>query len=178
MTAWTDERLGELKRLWAENWTASDIAAALGQGLTRNAVLGKVHRLKLDKRTGKHTPRVNEPTRIKPSMPAVTKAGRVEREEPPAIVPVEIVEPKGRGVSINALDGVFKMCRWIVSADPLRKGRDRYCGEPVAGNCSWCGWHKAKAFTKATGPNPQPDLKKKVQHKPSMADRSFGAVQW
>src|SRR6218665_1072362 len=43
---WTDERVEKLKRLWAEGLSASQIAAQLG-GVSRNAVIGKVHRLSL-----------------------------------------------------------------------------------------------------------------------------------
>ena len=46
---WTDERVELLKRLWAEGLSASQIAAELG-GVTRNAVIGKVHRLQLSGR--------------------------------------------------------------------------------------------------------------------------------
>ena len=43
---WTDERVELLKKLWADGLSASQIAAELG-GITRNAVIGKVHRLGL-----------------------------------------------------------------------------------------------------------------------------------
>src|SRR5690606_5880723 len=46
---WTEERVEQLKRLWAEGLSASQIAARLG-GVTRNAVIGKVHRLGLSGR--------------------------------------------------------------------------------------------------------------------------------
>lgn len=48
--SWTDERVEVLKKLWAEGLSASQIAGELGQGVTRNAVIGKVHRLKLSGR--------------------------------------------------------------------------------------------------------------------------------
>ena len=41
---WTDERVELLRKLWSEGLSASQIAAQLG-GVTRNAVIGKVHRL-------------------------------------------------------------------------------------------------------------------------------------
>ena len=44
--AWTEERVELLKKLWAEGLSASQIAGRLG-GVTRNAVIGKVHRLGL-----------------------------------------------------------------------------------------------------------------------------------
>ena len=47
--AWNDERVELLKRLWAEGFSASQIASRLG-GVTRNAVIGKVHRLGLSGR--------------------------------------------------------------------------------------------------------------------------------
>ena len=48
--SWTDERVELLKKLWSEGQSASQIAKALG-GVTRNAVIGKVHRLGLSNRT-------------------------------------------------------------------------------------------------------------------------------
>ncbi len=47
---WTDERVELLKKLWMEGLSASQIAGVLGEGVTRNAVIGKVHRLKLSGR--------------------------------------------------------------------------------------------------------------------------------
>ncbi|HEY4200900.1 MAG TPA: GcrA family cell cycle regulator [Devosiaceae bacterium] len=48
--SWTDERVELLKKLWMEGLSASQIAAELSDGVTRNAVIGKVHRLKLSAR--------------------------------------------------------------------------------------------------------------------------------
>ena len=47
--SWTDERVELLKKLWADGLSASQIAGELG-GITRNAVIGKVHRLGLSGR--------------------------------------------------------------------------------------------------------------------------------
>jgi hypothetical protein len=47
--SWTDERVELLKKLWADGLSASQIANQLG-GVTRNAVIGKVHRLSLSGR--------------------------------------------------------------------------------------------------------------------------------
>ena len=49
--SWTDERVETLKRMWGEGQSASTIAKELG-GVTRNAVIGKVHRLGLSNRQG------------------------------------------------------------------------------------------------------------------------------
>jgi GcrA cell cycle regulator len=62
---WTDERVETLKKLWMEGLSASQIAGELGQGVTRNAVIGKVHRLKLSARA-KPT---NTAPRARPAAP-------------------------------------------------------------------------------------------------------------
>jgi GcrA cell cycle regulator len=49
--SWTDERVETLKKMWSEGQSASQIAKELG-GVTRNAVIGKVHRLGLSNRSG------------------------------------------------------------------------------------------------------------------------------
>lgn len=53
--SWTDERVELLKKMWTEGQSASQIAKELG-GVTRNAVIGKVHRLGLSNRTGGAAP--------------------------------------------------------------------------------------------------------------------------
>jgi GcrA cell cycle regulator len=73
---WTDERVELLKKLWMEGLSASQIAAVLGDGVTRNAVIGKVHRLKLSGRAkpASTTPRVR--TAPRPARRVVSPAAR------------------------------------------------------------------------------------------------------
>lgn len=73
---WTEERVELLKKLWLEGLSASQIAGILGEGVTRNAVIGKVHRLKLSGRAkpASSAPRVrttprNSAARRLPSSP-------------------------------------------------------------------------------------------------------------
>ena len=69
---WTEERVELLKKLWMEGLSASQIAGILGEGVTRNAVIGKVHRLKLSGRAKpassaprvRSAPRSNGPRRL------------------------------------------------------------------------------------------------------------------
>lgn len=72
--SWTDERVETLKRMWAEGQSASQIARELG-GVTRNAVIGKVHRLGLSNRVtaaeavpASHAPDAG--TVVQPSAPS------------------------------------------------------------------------------------------------------------
>jgi GcrA cell cycle regulator len=66
---WTDERVELLKKLWMEGFSASQIASELGDGVTRNAVIGKVHRLKLSGRAkpASVAPRVRTTPRNSPT---------------------------------------------------------------------------------------------------------------
>src|SRR5215472_15870446 len=79
---WTDERVEVLKKLWLEGLSASQIAKQLG-GVTRNAVIGKVHRLGL---SGRAAP--SQPSRpvYRPQRPRVAQA-------PVAPAPRRVAEP-------------------------------------------------------------------------------------
>src|ERR1700753_1247832 len=82
---WTDERVDLLKKLWLDGLSASQIAKQLG-GVTRNAVIGKVHRLGLAGRAAPSQPsrpvfKARRPAR--PAAPAVVQ----RRVEAPASVP-------------------------------------------------------------------------------------------
>ncbi|TXI00583.1 MAG: GcrA cell cycle regulator [Pseudorhodobacter sp.] len=71
--SWTDERVETLKRMWAEGQSASQIAKELG-GVTRNAVIGKVHRLGLSNRAGEGASTVDEAEIAAPVAPAAAAA--------------------------------------------------------------------------------------------------------
>ena len=61
--AWTEERTETLKRLWAAGRSARQIADELGDGVTRNAVIGKANRLGLSTPTKKAAPEEEKPVR-------------------------------------------------------------------------------------------------------------------
>ncbi len=75
--SWTDERVEQLKKMWGEGLSASQIAKELG-GVTRNAVIGKVHRLGLSNRTAGGSAAEAKPAKpaakAKPAKPAAPKA--------------------------------------------------------------------------------------------------------
>jgi len=76
---WTDERVEVLKKLWMEGLSASQIAGELGEGVTRNAVIGKVHRLKLSARAKptNSTPRARPAARPAPRRPSSAPASPI-----------------------------------------------------------------------------------------------------
>ena len=81
--SWTDERVETLKRMWGEGLSASQIAKELG-GVTRNAVIGKVHRLGLSNRDAEEAAPAPEPVvEVKPEpKPEPVKAKPEPKPEP------------------------------------------------------------------------------------------------
>jgi len=85
--SWTDERVELLKKMWSEGQSASQIAKELG-GVTRNAVIGKVHRLGLSNRSGGAAPAAPAPKpEPKVAKPAPKPAAAVKRDPAPAAKP-------------------------------------------------------------------------------------------
>ena len=79
--SWTDERVELLKKMWSEGQSASQIAKELG-GVTRNAVIGKVHRLGLSNRTaGTPAPAAKPEAKAKPAPRAEVKAKPAPKTE-------------------------------------------------------------------------------------------------
>ncbi|MFN4057375.1 MAG: GcrA family cell cycle regulator [Roseinatronobacter sp.] len=94
--SWTDERVELLKRLWIEGQSASQIAKELG-GVTRNAVIGKVHRLGLSNRTGTEgdiAASVEETVHAvaEPIEPDVAPEPAPEPELPEAPIPAPVIQ--------------------------------------------------------------------------------------
>lgn len=87
--SWTDERIDTLKTMWEAGQTASQIADALG-GVSRNAVIGKAHRLGLQSRPSPVKP--NDPE-AKVAEPAPAEPAAVTAPPPPP-APVAAAEPE------------------------------------------------------------------------------------
>src|SRR5690606_13168903 len=130
---WTEERVAELKKLWAEGHSASQIAKRLGS-VTRNAVIGKVHRLGLSGRATPSRP-VKRPPRLarpKPQqqMPRQASAAPVARGSTALAVRPEPahthiteaeanIEPQRlpNGDMVTVLTVKDSMCKWPIG-DP------------------------------------------------------------
>lgn len=96
--SWTDERVETLKRMWSEGQSASAIAKELG-GVTRNAVIGKVHRLGLSNRNDEPEPApapapepVVEKKADRKPAPTTAQAPRPEPQPEPAAAREEVAE--------------------------------------------------------------------------------------
>ncbi len=109
--SWTDERVEQLKKMWGEGQSASQIAKELGS-VTRNAVIGKVHRLGLSNRVGGAGPAAPEVKPMPAEKPEVAKArpdpkpAAAAKSAPVAEEPAEEVEEEleedENGIPISA----------------------------------------------------------------------------
>lgn len=162
---WTDEREARLRTMWeVDGISASKCAAALG--VTRNAVIGKVHRLKLARRgkssaakpkgrngaAGKYRGVVVAARRARDAK----AAPKPDRIKPP---PPHVFKPDASDLAVgawNSLPGTTPVslealardgCRWPIGEDaPFL-----FCGCKAAAGSSYCATHKHRAAGKGTG---------------------------
>ncbi len=134
--SWTDEKIDKLKSLWGKGLTASQIATEIGDGISRNAVIGKAHRLKL------------------PSRPSPVKGAPEKKVEAPE--PVKKVEKEISRTSL--LDLTEQTCKW-----PIGHPGDAdfyFCGKPSRPGVPYCKDHCKMAFQtqlpKKTNPHGAP----------------------
>jgi GcrA cell cycle regulator len=152
---WTDERVELLKKLWAEGLSASQIAAELG-GITRNAVIGKVHRLGLSGRAkspSSTSPRPRKPRAqghmmrlARPSMRGNTAlAPMYESDLEPEPELIENIIPLGQRCSLLELND--NKCRWPIG-DP-GTAEFFFCGGAPAEGLPYCSYHARVAYQPA-----------------------------
>ncbi|MFZ4120801.1 MAG: GcrA family cell cycle regulator [Caulobacterales bacterium] len=145
---WTDERVALLKKLWTEGLSASQIAKQL-TGVTRNAVIGKVHRLGLAGRATPSRP-AKRPVRAARPRPAATGAPSAPRLRTfvPTLVDASLpaLEPlvlEG-GATASVLTLNDRMCKWPIG-DPTDEGF-AFCGRGSCGSSPYCTDHQRLAY--------------------------------
>ncbi len=126
--AWTDERIDILKKLWTEGLSASQISKELGEGVTRNAVIGKAHRLGLEKR------------------PSPVKSDKEKKVAAPKVVAMTPKKAPKRSESkhVTLLELGERMCKWPHG----HPGEDNFhfCGKPSQPGMPYCGAHCQEAY--------------------------------
>jgi len=133
---WSEDRVEQLKTLWTEGLSASQIARALG-GVTRNAVIGKVHRLGL---AGRARPSLSE----RPRLPMAPKSPSV-RAHVPAVPVVEedpLLLDDGHFATVLTISD--RMCRWPIG-DPSAS-EFHFCGRSPKAGSPYCEAHARKAY--------------------------------
>jgi hypothetical protein len=159
--AWTAERIAEVTKHWNDGLTAGEIARAMGPGLTRMSVLGKVHRLRLPgRRQGSLTnsallrkraaavrrapvaPKIKKPARLSPKpKPPVGKFV-------PAPAPRELawVALPHTHAAVPLLELRSDSCHW-----PVGEGVGHFCGaQSIAVGKPYCAVHTAMSYGPGT----------------------------
>ncbi len=154
VAGWTDDRVENLKKLWLEGVSASQIAKQLG-GVTRNAVIGKVHRLGLSGRAAPsqptkpafRAPRPARPISAAPSQPKrmMPPTPPVQSAPPPAPLPA-LVEERG---SATVLTLGAHMCKWPIG-DPGTEDFS-FCGRRAGDDGPYCVEHAKLAYQPQIG---------------------------
>jgi GcrA cell cycle regulator len=149
--AWNDERVELLKKLWADGLSASQIAGRLG-GVTRNAVIGKVHRLGLSgrattSRMKSHRPRARSQSARRLMKPRFASIGNpafrsLLAEEPYTPPAEELVIPLAERKSIQTLTEIS--CRWPIGDPQLPDFH--FCGRSKVTGLPYCDFHARRAF--------------------------------
>jgi GcrA cell cycle regulator len=149
--SWTDERVATLTKLWQEGLSASQIAAELG-GVTRNAVIGKVHRLGLSGR-GQPTSSIKRQRRahspaVRRARQGVTFGNLALRADLDALAVAElrprrnVVVPIAKRLSIEML--TEHTCKWPIG-DPGQEDF-HFCGHDSLEGLPYCEYHAGVAY--------------------------------
>ena len=149
--SWTDERVELLKKLWQDGLSASQIAAELG-GVTRNAVIGKVHRLGLSGR-GQPTSSIKRQRRthapnIRRTRQTVSMGNLALKSNPEALAETEyrprrdVVVPIAKRLTIYALNE--HTCKWPIG-DPGQEDF-HFCGNDSLDSAPYCEYHASVAY--------------------------------
>jgi GcrA cell cycle regulator len=154
--AWTEDRIAILKAGWEGGLTASQIAERLGEGVTRNAVIGKAHRLGLEARPS--PVKASEESAAAPAAAPPAAAPPAAAPAPPpapdvAVSPssAAIAKPAARPARkaskvarVTLLDLSEKICKWPIG----HPGEPdfHFCGKPVNPGFPYCIEHCALAY--------------------------------
>lgn len=149
--AWTEERIAQLKAGWEGGMTASQIAEQLGEGVTRNAVIGKAHRLGLESRPSPvKGGEEGEAAPAATTAPAVAPAAAPVAPPPAAAAPVAtravVKKPvrAAKATKTSLLDLNEKICKW-----PLGHPGDadfHFCGKGSQAGFPYCTEHCLVAY--------------------------------
>lgn len=147
---WTDEKVNELRRLWEKGLTANEIAKALD--VTKNAVVGKVHRLCLKARPSPIKTKGEDEAQVNQVENAEVEVGGGDVVESEPMTKSESEKEAKSGCcgsgKIKLVELDSHTCRW-----PIGDPRDEdfgFCGKKVRAGQTYCDEHSALAYVKTT----------------------------
>ncbi len=168
---WPDKMVAKLRALWADGLSASSIGKTMG--LSKNAVMGKAHRLGLPSRPSPIKASSPDNRRAKQAWRDGTRGGsamkrtlrHVARTEPlpferaaPTAAEIDAIESGidlavvAPVVAVLAAPTMRGTCQWIADHGPwMVRGREpMWCGAPTQLGQSWCAVHRAVVWARRT----------------------------
>ncbi|MET0724578.1 MAG: GcrA family cell cycle regulator [Tardiphaga sp.] len=154
---WTDDRVEQLKKLWEGGLSASQIAAELGN-VTRNAVIGKVHRLGLSGRAKSPSSAAPRPRKTRPAPQQMVRMSRpvargntalahnYEVEMEPDPIAYDNVVPMSQRLTLVELNEAT--CHWPIG-DPS-SSEFYFCGGKALQSLPYCAHHSRIAYQPAS----------------------------
>ena len=136
--SWTEAKVEKLKELWSKGHTASQIADALGD-TTRNAVIGKAHRLNLEARAPSKKSSQSSTTDNRPSRRGSTPTSRKAKFQ--SILLDKNFEPENPKSLEELTD---QTCKWPIGHPNEEKFY--FCGRKPEGEFPYCKLHVLYAF--------------------------------
>ena len=156
--AWTEEMVDDLRRMWTEGKTANEIAKILN--VSKNSIVGKVHRLCLTARPSPIKKKSDKPENPAPEKNQQTMAQEsVKQPKKDVVKPVqtetkpeapeikETVKEKNKNGNVKLVDLDSHTCRWPIG-DP-RDDDFCFCGKKVRAGQTYCDEHSQVAYVKA-----------------------------
>ena len=137
--SWTDDKVKKLRELWTKGHTASQIAGLLGE-TTRNAVIGKAHRLNLEERAPSKTNSSSEKKQTNNSQPKL-RGSASRKSKFNSILLDKTFEPENPTVLENLTD---QTCKWP-SGHPDEENF-YFCGRKPVDAFPYCKLHVLYAF--------------------------------
>jgi GcrA cell cycle regulator len=147
---WNEETIGKLRAFWAEGLSTAEIGRRMG--ISKNAVVGKAHRLNLPsrpspiRRDGERSARRRLPRRVHgPTLPALSASMTPMPVEPPRVV-VERPVPVLRAVCLPRPGARVTPCCWPIGEPGTRNFR--FCDTDAIAGKPYCEDHAALAYVK------------------------------
>ena len=131
--AWTDDRVEKLRELWDKGLSASQIAKELAEGVTRNAVIGKAHRMGLASRPS--------PVKSDPAKRAAAAAAKKKAVAPKKSPATKVAPTTGK---VSILDLTESICKWPIGHPG--EANFQFCGKPSQPTFPYCANHCVEAY--------------------------------